>query len=252
MTEAIILKRRDYREHDTSITVYTKRFGKLELVARGTKKIVSKLSSHLQPGYHIILMGARGRQHDKLAGSVVTDVFPHIRASLTTMAGAAYILDITDRLITNTLTDSVTFELLRDSLNALNVPDRNNPSYAMTCAHLFAIKLLDAIGYRPEVYRCIECYRGMVVPVHRFHVFSGGIICDRCRSISFLEPYFDISDEGVRLMRIMLERPVDVLASTFAPGLALDEMNSLMHNIVRAHVGRELPSYHFFERIHAH
>ena len=39
---AIVLMRRDFRENDQIITFYTKDNGKVEVLARGVKKIISK------------------------------------------------------------------------------------------------------------------------------------------------------------------------------------------------------------------
>ena len=39
---AIVLSRRDFREFDQIVSLYTKEKGKLEVLARGVKKITSK------------------------------------------------------------------------------------------------------------------------------------------------------------------------------------------------------------------
>ena len=43
----IILKREDFRERDERIVLYTKEFGKLSVVAKGTKRIEAKLRGNL-------------------------------------------------------------------------------------------------------------------------------------------------------------------------------------------------------------
>ena len=50
-TEGIILKRKDYQENDRLFTIYSKDYGKIDLIAKGTKKISSKLNSYLEPFY---------------------------------------------------------------------------------------------------------------------------------------------------------------------------------------------------------
>lgn len=46
-TPAIILKREDFRERDESIIFYTKYFGKLSVIAKGTRRIEAKLRGGL-------------------------------------------------------------------------------------------------------------------------------------------------------------------------------------------------------------
>ncbi|MFZ2978199.1 MAG: DNA repair protein RecO, partial [Candidatus Magasanikiibacteriota bacterium] len=47
--KAIVLSRRDFREADQIISLYTLEKGKMEILARGIKKITSKNSAHLEP-----------------------------------------------------------------------------------------------------------------------------------------------------------------------------------------------------------
>ena len=47
--QAIVLSRRDFREFDQMISLYTREQGKLELLARGLKKVTSKNAAHLEP-----------------------------------------------------------------------------------------------------------------------------------------------------------------------------------------------------------
>ena len=63
-TTAIITNNEPYREHDSKITAYTIDRGKLELIARGTKKIKSKLAGHLEPASLVNLMVVHGKQYD--------------------------------------------------------------------------------------------------------------------------------------------------------------------------------------------
>ena len=48
-TEAIIIKRVKLGEADRIITFYTPHLGKLQGVAKGVRKITSKLGGHLEP-----------------------------------------------------------------------------------------------------------------------------------------------------------------------------------------------------------
>ena len=47
--QAIVLARRDIKENDQIVSFYTLEKGKVELLARGVKKITSKNSAHLEP-----------------------------------------------------------------------------------------------------------------------------------------------------------------------------------------------------------
>lgn len=67
LTLGFPLKYHRWREADRFYTVYTKDYGKLELLARGANKIKSKLAGHLEPGLLSNLMIASGKSWDILA-----------------------------------------------------------------------------------------------------------------------------------------------------------------------------------------
>lgn len=248
-TDAIVLRTRDVREHDKQVIVYTKRFGKLELLARGTKKITSKLNAHLEPLYTVRLMGARGKRGDKLAGSLLVRAHERLRASLPGMAAAYYIGDMTDRLIAGSQQDEALYGLLERALGLLDGEQAADLDSALAIAHGYALQLLDRIGYRPEVYRCIRCYRGMLLPKNRFHILSGGIVCDRCAPISLLEPYMDISDESIAGVRLLLDADIDRASDHRLSERARQEIDTLVHRLLVTHTSFDLPSYRFLRHL---
>ena len=46
---AFVLGRAQHKEHDTEVHLYTKELGRVRALAKGLRKITSKLSGHLQP-----------------------------------------------------------------------------------------------------------------------------------------------------------------------------------------------------------
>jgi len=52
-TEAIVLKKEDLGEHDSRVFLYTKDLGRIAAKATSSRKITSKLASHLEPLGHV-------------------------------------------------------------------------------------------------------------------------------------------------------------------------------------------------------
>jgi DNA repair protein RecO (recombination protein O) len=50
---AIVLSRRDFRENDQMIVLYTLEKGKIEALAKGIKKTVSKNAAFLEPFFFV-------------------------------------------------------------------------------------------------------------------------------------------------------------------------------------------------------
>jgi DNA repair protein RecO (recombination protein O) len=81
-TRAIILARFDFRENDSRIICYSEDRGKMELVARGAKKIKSKLSGHIEPLTLSRLMVVQGKDMNYAGAAQGENFYPQIKNSL--------------------------------------------------------------------------------------------------------------------------------------------------------------------------
>ena len=59
--EAIVLKTIDFGETDRILTLLTRHFGKVSVVAKGIRKPTSRLAGHAEPLTHATYQLARGR-----------------------------------------------------------------------------------------------------------------------------------------------------------------------------------------------
>src|SRR5690606_7475011 len=97
LTSGIVLRRRDYKEFDRLYTLYTEDYGKIEAIARGSRKITSKLAGHLEPMSYSSFMLATGRAFDVLATSVRISSFKFPHNDLLAFALANYFFEAVDK-----------------------------------------------------------------------------------------------------------------------------------------------------------
>lgn len=160
---AIILKRKDFKDNDSLITCYTEKHGKLILRAIGAKKILSKLSSHLEPISLSELNWVAGKGGEKLTGANSLFVFKNIKQDYYKLNFAQYFLDIIDKAIKTHHPDLKIFLFLKSVLQKLDsIPVDKNFSvetrhrlvsdkktlYLIKLA--FDYKLLFLLGHSPE------------------------------------------------------------------------------------------------------
>lgn len=96
---AIIFSRRDFRESDQVISLFTQEKGKLELLARGVKKITSKNSAHLEPFSLVDIDIAYGKEIDHLTKVQPIEYFRAIREDFEKSMAAQYVVSLTDKLV---------------------------------------------------------------------------------------------------------------------------------------------------------
>lgn len=146
-TKAIVLKRTAFREVDSKVTVYSLEKGKLDLVARGTKKILSKLAGNLEPISLVGVMVIRGKQFDYVGAINGENIFAKIKQDLDKVNIAGEIIKIFDRLVKENEPDKNLFSLLGNFFIYL---ESLSNEYNRIIELIFKLKFLDSLGYRPD------------------------------------------------------------------------------------------------------
>lgn len=145
--KAIILKRTSFREYDSKVTVYSLEKGKIDLVARGTKKILSKLAGHLEPLTLTDIMVVRGKQFDYIGSAVSENVFKELKHNYEKLNLAGEAINIFNKLVKEEEPDRKLFSLLGNFFIYLNnLSDNFNQPLSIA----FKIKLINHLGYRPN------------------------------------------------------------------------------------------------------
>jgi DNA repair protein RecO (recombination protein O) len=113
----------------------------------------------------------------------------------------------------------------------------------------YEMRLLDQLGFRPQLFECVNCGRA-IQPEDQFFSFSaGGVICPRCgQGLKHLHP---ISVEALKYLR-HFQRSSYAEASRARPDAdAQRETESLMQGYFTYLLERELNTPGFLKKIRA-
>jgi DNA repair protein RecO (recombination protein O) len=143
---AIILNRASFREDDLAVTAYSQEHGKITLLARGAKKIKSKLAGHLEPVSLSFLEVARGKTRDQLIGAQIIKSYAGIKNDILKTAYANYFLELLDELTFENHADRRVFVLTQKYLDFL---DRANYNDLVIGRIVVVFKLLALLGFNP-------------------------------------------------------------------------------------------------------
>lgn len=208
-TEGIVLKRRDYLENDRLFVIYSKDYGKMEVLAKGTKKISSKLNSYLEPFYLVKVMIAKGKVFDKLANCNLLKSYQNLRndQSLFGFYLLNYLTEITDGLIVGQTLKQDKFELLLELLDILDERiNQASQSKLLALVNAYNLKILNLLGYQPEIKRCLNCHKGILLTNNIFDFRNGGIICEDCKKVCLIEDYVLVTDGVIKLLQLAQEK----------------------------------------------
>jgi DNA repair protein RecO (recombination protein O) len=175
-SQAIVLRRADYRENDRVLTLLSPALGKITALSRGCRRIKSPLmaSSELfSMGEYELYSG-----HDRMTvtGCCLTDTFYPLRTDFVRLAHGIYMLN-TAEAAAQEEPSSKLFILLARALNRLAYSQTD--MRAITCAYL--LHLADIAGYKPLLDRCVRC--GQNKPAAGLVLFdcqAGGTVCSCC------------------------------------------------------------------------
>ena len=244
-TDAIVLSRFDLGEADRVMTLITPAGGKLKAIAKGIRKPTSRLGGSLEPFAELNVALARGRTFDVVTQVSVGHAWLHLRDDLESTATAWYLAELADRSLEERHAAEPLYTLLRrayELLDAGMAPGR--------VARWFEMHLLDELGVRPEVDRCVECDR-VLESDERFRWVPpvGGVLCDRCPG-----PPHDrtgLSLEAVKLLKAYQRLDIEALAGLRLAAPVEAEVETALREFVRYVLEREARSLAFLDEIRA-
>lgn len=147
VTRAIILGRTDYREADRILTLLTPDYGKLCLIAKGVRRVKSKLAGGIElfSVSEITFIKGRG-EVGTLVSTRLVKHYGHIVGDLErTMLGYELIKQL--HMVTEDETEQEYFELLNDAFDALN----DDKISLQIVRFWFASQLLRLSGHTPNL-----------------------------------------------------------------------------------------------------
>ncbi|MBV6450325.1 MAG: DNA repair protein RecO [Anaerolineales bacterium] len=241
--DAVVIRHSDYGEADRLLTLYTRQRGKMRVLAKGARKIASRKAGHIEPFTHVKLQLATGRDMFLLTQADTVDAYLPLRDDLLLTGHAAYALELLDRFTYEDETENPTlFRLLTETLTRLA-----SRADVWLVLRFYEMRLLDQLGFRPQLFECVNCGRE-IKPEDQFFSFSaGGVICPRCGQ--GLKHLHSISVEALKYLR-HFQRSSYAEASRARPDLDVQrETESLMQGYFIYLLERELNTPGFLKKI---
>ena len=115
---AVVLKRKNFGEADNLITVLSKNHGKLEILAKGSKKIKSKFMGHLEPFSLVKISVVLGRSFGILTSVQLEKSFLYLKEDLNKLSLVNLISEITDSVTLEGASNFKVFDLILKTLSS--------------------------------------------------------------------------------------------------------------------------------------
>lgn len=247
-TDAIVLNRYMMGDSSLLVTVYTREFGKIKVVARGARKSKTQRASALEPFTHVTITFRQKahRELQTLSEVDVLTVFQHLSEDLTKMSYAGAVAELTNRLVIGEEPSVDLFDLILQTLNELN---RHPPDAGEVLFWGFQLRFAMDFGYAPQFVKCAGCGQTLDSPDVRFSPILGGVLCSQCFSQD--ADAFSISMGTAKLLARLQHLPLDRLSRFKSSRLSQREITRVIRSFFLYHMedARELKSLRFLQSL---
>ena len=146
-SEGIVLKRVNFGEADKIVTVYSKHFGKITLLAKGIRKMTSRKRGNLELFNQLIIFAVKGKTFDIVTETELIESFSLWRSDLQKIAIAYQLCELVDKLTPEESDQSEVYDLLLEYLQKLGSLSFQKQSSFLGS---FGLKLVKLLGYWPK------------------------------------------------------------------------------------------------------
>lgn len=238
--EAIVLRTVDYGETNKIVTLWTREWGKVAVMARGAKKPSSRLSSVTQLftyGYYLV---QKSRGVGSLHQGEVIDSLRGIRENIFATAYASYIVELTDKITDEQRPNPYLFELLLQTLKYMN-----DGLDLEIITYIYEMKMLNVMGLYPSLDHCAVCKQ--TEGKFSFSVKEGGFLCHRCEAT---DPHrLPLSSAAVKLLRLFYHLDISRLGKISVREETKKELNRAISAYYDEYSGLSLKTKRFLTQI---
>jgi len=178
---AIMLRRIEYGDYDLIITFFTRKLGKLAVMAKSAKKSSKRFPGILEPfsGLEIVCTGGRKKGLLFLKEATLVSPLPGIGTDIVKTGYASYWAEIINTWMEEQVENKEVYRLFQYVLTELE----KGTIPAADLSILFQIRFLNIAGVGPNLSGCISC--GLSIEkapqtFFRIDLGRGGWACSRC------------------------------------------------------------------------
>jgi len=205
-TEGFVFKKEDRFESDRNFSVFTKDFGRIEILGKSIRKIASKLRGGIEVFSFSEVEFVQGKRKKTLTDAIFKKKFSNIYTP--EKLNISYnISEVLDGFLKGEEKDDNVFQLIGDVFEKLE--NYNKDNYSMVYYYFFW-NFISLLGYSPEFSKCAVCQQKLNPYNLYFSNKEGGVICKSCSASR--RDVVKIKSDLVKIIRLILKKDFSVLS----------------------------------------
>ncbi|MED4122544.1 DNA repair protein RecO [Halalkalibacterium halodurans] len=238
--EGIVIRTVDYGESNKIVTVFTREYGKIALMARGAKRPKSRLTAVTQLFTYGMMMFQKNAGLGTLTQGEIIQSFREVRNDLFRASYVSYVTDLTNKLTEDEKRNPYLFELLYQTIHYMN--EGMDPD---VLTRIFEVKMFTVAGIKPELDQCVSC-GSTDVPVG-FSIKEAGFLCKRCIE---KDPHaYKITAQVAKLLRLFYHFDLQRLGTISLKPETKATLKTIIHQYYDEYSGLHLKSRRFLDQL---
>ncbi len=242
-TEAIVLRQRRLGDADRFLTILSPTLGKMDVRAKGVRRMTSRMGGHLQPLTRCVVQLARGRANDIVAGCQALETFQPLREDLDRLSRALYAAELVERMTPERVPSAATYRLLAETLERL----ATEPGDLDMVLRFLEMRLLDQAGFRPQLETCAGCGNALEPVQNFFAPLAGGVVCPVCAPGAGGARALSVN--ALKMLRLLQRRPYKDMVRVRVPPALSQEIERHLHSYLVSVLERDIKAASFIQRL---
>lgn len=238
--EGIVIRSIDYGEGNKILTVFSKEAGKISMMARGAKKVKSRHAAIAQLFTYGEFICYKSGSMGTLNNGEIWNAYNRLKDDIHKTAYAAYLMELTDRMLGENERNAPLFVQLKASLDAI---DEDKDPQIVT--NIYELKMLSIAGYMPVLGECVSC--GSKEGTMTVSISLGGTVCARCRHTD--PGSIAVSETALKLLRLFLHMDIRRLGKTEVKETTKKQLKLIIRQFLDAHVEIKWKSRSFLDQM---
>ncbi len=238
-TEAIVLKRNEFRETSLVVTLYTPNFGKIKGLVKGIRGRENRHEGILDLASvnHIIFYEKANVELYLISQVELKECWQGLSARLGRLLFAQYLLEEVDGLVPLRDPDPELYQFLCESLQ--NLCHQTNFQTAEQVVRYFEIQVIRHLGFLPRLDCCLNCQDSVHEKIW-MSLTRGGVLCRKCYSTEiFAEP---LSLETTNTLNQLVNADRLNFQNVYYPLTVRQELGKILKEIVEYHMEKPIRS----------
>ncbi len=230
-TEAIILKSMKMGETSNLLTLYSRDFGLLKLIAKGARQSRSRYGGLLQPLYVIeaIYYHKETRDLQLLSQASLIWAPRRVQLDIEKLGLCLACCEMVLRLEGEGHGNPAAYGLLRATLETFERAESNIRSLFLA----FQVRLLELLGFSPGMDHCFHCQE-RTIREGRYDFVNGRIYCRNCMSMALQGR--TVTQDMIDAYRDLARLPLASVITKAFPKGAIAGVYHFLHDFFRYHL----------------